>query len=602
MLSTFRKFTKVVIWVVVVAFVGTIIFAWGMDITRSKAQKNIIGTIGGNNIDYRVYQRYLDNLYQAQQAKSEDELDDATVRRLRQQAWNNLVTDYLTDQEIQKRHIQETDEELVNFLRYAPPRELQENPGFQTDGKFDPQKYMSAMANPNPQAVQFWAQVEAVYRPQLRKMKLEEQIISTVRVTEDDVRDYFLTLNEKAKADVIAVPVLKFANSVPTASDEEVRRYYDEHKDNYKAEERASLDYVLFSKDATEADWARVKAEADIYKSKIDKGEDFAEIAKAYSDDNSAQNGGDLGWLKRGHMIKPFEDAAFSLAVGQVSEPVRSQFGWHIIKVEGRRGEKDSTEIQARHILLKVHASTETADQAYKDANNLLDAVSGSDLAGGAKKLGLSVQNTGLFPKKGPIPKIGADPKILKFAFDEKIGSISPIYETDGGIVVVRVAEKVPAGTKSFEEAKDRANYELKNELIMKMCQDVAERIHTAVKAGTKFEQAAANNGVEIVTTDWINRTGYVRNVGSDPVLMGAIFRLTNPGDISDPVKYSHGWAVIRLAERQTADLSQYSQVHDSLQTQLLAKKQQEAFNAWFSDLVASSKVEEYIDEFFSNK
>ena len=602
MLSTFRKFTKVVIWLVVVAFVGTIIFAWGMDVTRSKTQKNIIGTIGGNDIDYRVYQGYLDNLYQAQQANSEEDLDDAMLRRLRRQAWNNLVADYLTNQEIQKRHIQETDDELVNFLRYAPPKELQENPGFQTDGKFDYQKYMSAMADPNPQAVQFWAQVESVYRPQLRKMKLQEQIVSTVRVTEDEVRNFFLATHEKAKADVIPVPVIKFSQPGPTVSDEDIRKYYEDNKDKYKADERASLDFVLFPKDATDADWARVKAEADIYKSKIDKGDDFAEMAKAYSEDNSSQNGGDVGWFKRGQMVKPFEDAAFLLAVGQVSEPVRSQFGWHIIKLLGRRGEKDSTEVNAGHILLRVRPSTETVDQAYKSANNLLDEVSGSDLASAAKKLGLIVQNTGLFLKNGSIPKIGADPKITQFAFNQSIGTVSQIYETDGGIVVVRVAEKVPAGTMSFDEAKTQARHDLINDLSMKMCQDLAEKIHATIKAGTKFEQAATSNGVAVESTDWIDRTGFVRNVGSDPVLMGAIFRLSTPGQISDPVKYSRGWAVIRLAERQGADLTQFSQMHDSLQTQLMGQKQNEAFNAWFNDLVTLSNVEEYIDEFFSNK
>lgn len=602
MLSTFRKFTKVVIWLVVIAFVGTIIFAWGMDITRSKTQKNVIGTIGGKNIDYPIYQKYLDNLYQAQQAKSEEELDDAMVRRIRRQAWNNLVADYLTDQEIQKRKIQETDEEVVNFLRYAPPQELQQNPGFQTNGKFDPQKYMSAMADPNPQAVQFWAQVEAVYRPQLRKMKLQEQIVSTVRVTEDEVRDLFLSTHEKVKADVIPVPVIKYSQPGPTVTDEDIRKYYEDHKDKYKAEERASLDFVLFPKEATEADWARVKAEAEEYKSKIDKGEDFAEMAKAYSEDNTAQNGGDVGWFKRGQMLKPFEDAAFSMAVGQVSEPIRSQLGWHIIKLLGRRGEKDSTEVNASHILLRVKVSSETIDQAYKNANNLLDELSGSDLAGAAKKLSLTVQNTGLFAKVGSIPKIGDDPKITQFAFDQAIGTVSPIFETDAGIVVARVAEKVPAGTMSFDEAKSQAKYELINELSMKMCEDLARKIYAAVKSGTTFAQAATTFGVSLESTDWILRGGYVKNVGSDPVLMGAIFRLTTPGQISDPIKYNRGWAVARLVERQGADLSQFSQVHDSLQTQLLGQKQSEAFNAWFNDLVTASKVEDYIDEFFSNK
>ena len=252
MLGTFRKFTKVVIWVVVVAFVGTIIFAWGMEVTRSKSQRNIIGTIDGKDIDYRLYQPYYDRLYQDQQARSEAELDNNAMRMLRRQAWENLVGEYLINREIQKRKIHETDEELVSYLRYQPPADLQQNSAFQTEGKFDYQKYMQAMADPTPQAVQFWASVEAAYRPELRILKLQRQIVSTVRVTDDDIRDYYLDKQEKAKAQIIDVSVLKFSQPGPEVSESDIRSYYDSHKEDYKVKDPGSLDYVLFSKDPTE--------------------------------------------------------------------------------------------------------------------------------------------------------------------------------------------------------------------------------------------------------------------------------------------------------------------------------------------------------------
>jgi len=603
MLGTFRKFTKVVIWVVVVAFVGTIIFAWGMEVTRSKTQKNIVGTIDGKDIDYRLYQTYYERLYQDQQGRSEAELDNNALRMLRRQAWDNLVGEYLIKREIEKRKIQETDEELVSYLRYQPPADLQQNPAFQTDGKFDYQKYMQAMADPNPQAVQFWASVETAYRPELRILKLQQQIVSTVRVTEDDIRDYYLNTQEKSKAQIIDVSLLKFSQPGPEVSESDIRSYYESHKEDYKVKDRASLDFVLFSKDPTEEDWQKVKVEADLIKTKIDAGDDFAELAKAYSEDNSsAKNGGDLGWFGKGSMVPEFEAAAFSLPEGRVSEPVRSQFGWHIIKVQGKKQESDGEQVQASHILLRVRSSNETLDRAFRNANGLLEAISGSDLAGPAARLNYKVDNTGLFFKGSPIPKIGSDKKINDFAFDKVVGTVSPILETDAAIIVARVAEHGPAGIATYEEAKSRARRALVDELAMKACQAEAAGISAQIKAGASFEQAAKSAGYGVAETDLIARDGFITQIGRDAVVMGAIFSLANPGDISGPVKYARGCAIIKLLERVTPDLSQFALARDSLEQKLISTKQQETFNAWFNDLLTSAKVEDYLDEFYANQ
>ena len=173
MLSQFRKYTKAFIWVVVVAFVGTIIFAWGMDITRSKTQKNIVGTIDGDDIEYRIYQPYLERLFQEQQAQGQAELSISQISQMRVQAWNNLVADYLMGREMAQRNIQVSDQEFYQFLKFQPPQELRQSEAFLTEGQFDYQKYLQALANPNYAG--FWAQIEAMYRPELRKYKLQDQ-------------------------------------------------------------------------------------------------------------------------------------------------------------------------------------------------------------------------------------------------------------------------------------------------------------------------------------------------------------------------------------------------------------------------------------------
>lgn len=598
MLSTFRRFTKVVIWVVIIAFVGTIIFAWGMEITQSKAQRNIVGTINGKDIDYRVYQNYYDRLYQSKQTGSDQELDPTTLRQIRQQAWDNLVSDYLLNQQIEKRGIKETDEEIVSFLRYQPPTELQQNPEFQTDGKFDYQKYISAMTN--PQAASFWASVEALYRPELRVYKLQQQVVTAARVTEDELQDYFMATQEKVKGEVINAPVTKYNNPGPDVSDEQLRQYYESHKDDYKTDERAALECVLFSKVATEDDWLRVQKEAESIKAKIDAGDDFAEMAKAYSEDGSAKNGGDLGVFKKGSMVPEFEQAAFSLEPGQVSEPVRTRFGWHIIKVFSKKQDVSGDEVQASHILLRVQPSTETTDQMFRTANKVLDELSGGDLAAAAAGLGLKTEMTGTFTKNAPIPKIGTDRKINEFAFKNEVGAISPIYETDSAIVIAKVVERTPAGIAPLELAKPTVRRDVVNQMAMDACRSDMERVAAQINAGTLFETAGKDAGYPPITTDLISREGFIAGIGGDPYIIGSLFNLANPGDVSKPFKYNRGWAIVKLLERQSADLSKYATVRDSLEQSLLTTKQREVFNAWYQDLMASAKIEDYLDEFFS--
>ena len=345
MLSTFRKYTQVFIWVVIVAFVGTIIFAWGMDITRSKAQKNIIGTIDGKDFDFVDYQPYIERLYEQEQTKSDRSLDNNVVRQIRRKAWDNLVADYLINQEIKRRNIMVSNEELVNFLRYQPPKDLQNHPAFQTDGKFDYQKYIGAMADPDPQAVQFWAAVENAFRPELRTLKLQNEIVMMARVSEDEIQNYYLNQNERVSVDLINVFADQFINPGPEVSEDEIRAYFNAHQDNYQVGERTSLDCVIFSKDPTEKDWERVKTEIDLIKNQVDRGDDFSELAIAYSEDASAKNGGELGWFAKNQMVKEFEDAAFALKAGEFSDPVRTQFGWHLIAVDSTKGRGDEKQV-----------------------------------------------------------------------------------------------------------------------------------------------------------------------------------------------------------------------------------------------------------------
>jgi peptidyl-prolyl cis-trans isomerase D len=600
MLSTFRKYTKAFIWVVVVAFVGTIIFAWGMDITRSGSQQNYIGVIDGNEIDYRTYLRYYENLYQSEQAKTDNELDDAALRTIRQQAWDNLVSEFLFQKEIDKHNITVSDDEFYAFLKYQPPQELQQNPGFQTDGQFDYSKYLAAMAN--PQAAGLWAQIEMIYRPELLKLKLQDLIASTIRVSEQEVRDYFMNDKERASADVINVKVDLFLNPGPTVTEEKIEEYYNANQDKYKVDARASLDCVIFSKDPTEDDWDRIKLDIDHVKSLLEAGDDFAELAESYSEDGTAKSGGDLGWFGKGQMVKEFEETAFALKIGDISEPVRTQFGWHLIRVDDKKTENGEEKIQARHILMKIRTSGETIDQAYQNANTLYETALASNLESAAEEFGFTIENTGLFTEVMAIPKVGYHKKLIEFTFANDVGALSNVFETDANIVIATIAERVPEGISPFVDVRDQAEKHAIRELTMQMCELEIQKIHSQVTAGASFEKAAKDASIEIVATGLISRNGFIPGFGRDPATIGAMFSLNEVGDVCEPVRHNKGYAIIKLTGREAADMVEYGQIRDSLEQVIAGTKRQETFNAWFLDLAASIEIEDNLEEFFSSR
>ncbi len=601
MLSHFRKYTKVFIWVVVIAFVGTIIFAWGMDVTRSKSQKNIVGVIDGKDIDYRIYQPYLDRLYQQKQSQSQAELSVSELSQIRQQAWDNLVADYLMGREMERRNIQVSDQEFYQFLKYQPPQELQQNEGFMTEGKFDYQKYLSALADPRYSG--FWAQVEAAYRPQLRKLKLQDQIAATARVGENEIRDYFLDTNEKIVVSYVFSPVQKFAKGIVEAPEDQLKQYYESHKDDYKIDQRANLEYVSFSKEPTEKDWELIKLEADDIKRMLDEGDDFEELAKAYSEDNSAQNGGDLGWFGRGRMVPPFDSAAFALAPGEISEPVRTKFGWHIIQSVEKKNDKNGEQVHARHILLKIKASSETVDLAFRNANALLADLSGSDLAAAAANLGDTLDTTGFFIEDKPIPKMGYDRSISQFAFDQPVGTVSPVFETDAQVLVAKIIAREPAGIEPFDEAEEKVRTDFTDYLAKQKCRADIDKIWAGIQDnGLSLKKAAADADYEIRTSPPITRMDYLIGIGGDPRLIGTAFALKNPGDLTGPAEYLKGWAILKLDERQSADLSKYNEVRDSLSRVILRDKQNTILNDWYLDMVKSAHVQDYVEEYFANR
>ncbi|MDH4155788.1 MAG: SurA N-terminal domain-containing protein, partial [candidate division Zixibacteria bacterium] len=245
MFDALRRMIFPIIIIVLVFFAGMIVLQWGAGLSsrQNYTSANLAAVINGEEISWQEYQRVYNNLYQSEVTQTQDELTDAKIRELQQTAWGQLLQDHLMTQQAAQREIMVTDDDVYAYLRFSPPVYLQQTAFFQTDGKFDYQKYLNAMVD--PQAANFWNSIEPAVRSDIAKLKLQEMVVQTAYITEAEVRDAFFADQEKIKIGVVAVSQNKYRRDLPEPSEDDLLDYYDQHKDAYFSEERAILDYVL---------------------------------------------------------------------------------------------------------------------------------------------------------------------------------------------------------------------------------------------------------------------------------------------------------------------------------------------------------------------
>jgi len=501
------------------------------------------------------------------------------------------------NQEAQKKEIRITDAELYEYLRRYPPRELQEHPAFQTEeGEFDYQKYLQALSDPRVP----WTQIEDFIRPNMRLARLQQSILALVRVTDEEIKQFYQDENEKVKVRYILVPSYLYQKEDIPVSDEQIQGYYQEHKEEFRAQASANLSYAVFEKKPSPADEEETEQRLLDIKTEISEGEDFAEMAMDYSEDiGSAKNGGDLGWFGKGMMVPPFEEAAFSLEPGEISEPVKTKFGWHLIKVEDKRGKDEKQEVKASHILLKILPSEETLTLLKEEADEFVDQVGKSDFSQIAEEQDLTVSETGWFVKGGAIPGIGTNPQIDEFAFENKQGKISDVFETATGFYVFQIKAKRPAGISTLEEVTQVIKQKLVKIKADSLAYDQAENIYSQVKEGKSLKKAAEENNVTFAEPAEFSRNSFIPQIGNPPEFIGAAFSLTQPNQISSPVETSLGAFILQLVSRSPVDDSLFVAVKDSLTSVLLQTKQGQLYQNWFAQIKKEAEIKDYRSEYF---
>ena len=531
-----------------------------------------VGKINGQPVNLRNYEAVVQQTIEQRQRATPGRMSLEDVEQIRNDVWEQFVQQAVLEEQYKKHGISVSNDEVIVALRNEPPREVQESPEFQTDGKFDLAKYQRWLASPT--AAPIVDGLAAQYREDIRRSKLYSQVTVDVFLSDASLWQHYRDQNEQVTIQLTAiVPRRVVPDSGITVTPAEVSAYYQAHSDQFKRPRAAFLSYVTLSRATNAADTAAALERARAVRAEVVGGAPFAEVAQRESADTaSAAKGGDLGEWKKGEMDPAFDKAAFSLPINAVSEPVLSSFGYHIIQVTSRTGDK----AKGRHILIPVELAGTHRDEVDARADSLdrlsAEATEGAVLDEIAKRLGATVRNAEPVQEGGRVMVGNATvPDAAVWAFQNKPGALSDVIETPFALYVFRLDSLQDEGTPRLEAVRGAVEQAVRDQKKLGQARDVAKAYVARLDNGESMVDAAKAMNLP---TSQFGPFPRVNPPLTNPVVVGAAFGLKQ-GERSGILETDEGLYVIQVIDHTPADSAAFTKQLDQVRAQsVMAAKQ----------------------------
>jgi peptidyl-prolyl cis-trans isomerase D len=447
------------------------------------------------------------------------------------------------------------------------------------------------------------AEVRSYYIDQQTKIKFDYAVISAediqkqINPTDAELQAFFKTnaaryaraIPESRKISYIAFNDGQAPGGTPQVSEAEIQQYYNQHIKDYQVDEQVKVRHILIKVDQgadAKAD-AAAKAKAEGILKQIKAGGNFAELAKQNSDDpGSKEQGGELGFLKRGATVPEFDQAAFSLPVGQTSDLVKTKFGYHILQVEEKQNAhtRPLDEVKPTIVALLTRQKESAQEQAY--AQQLANEAQKNGLAKTAEAHHLQVVTTDYLQQGAIVPGLADGSKLLTGAFGSKPGASPLIASTGEGYAVYQVTDVKAAHAPTFEEFKSTLMTDYRQEklpqLLASKTNELAEK---ARGENNDLAKAAKELGVPVKSSDLVGRTGQVPDIGQLSSAAPGLFDL-NDGQISNPITTPRSGIVVKLLEKQQPSAEEIAKNLDQTRDTLLKERRDEMFEVFVSSLV----------------
>ena len=594
MMRAMRENTKWVFYILAVAFIGWLVFDVGMGVTGgSYGGGDVVLRIDGQAIHLQQWQTALPGALEQARQRGGSNLTREDEKAVEDQLVDQLVRDVLLQHESRRLGITVTDAEVRDAAITSPPPEAYSVPDFQTNGQFDPNKwrrFLQSGANP-----EFLVQLEALYREQIPQAKLFQYITADLYVPDAKLWRIYRDQHDSVTVALLAIGPEQISDSEAEPTEAELARYYDAHKDTFKRPAAAWLSFLAVPRRPAATDSAAALARADSLRAEAAASPaKFAEVAQRESaDTGSGRQGGDLGWIKRN---EPNFDSLFlaalrGLSAGQVSRPVRSSFGYHIIRVDDAKGDS----VHVRHILVPIELVGAHRDSVESRADTLDRVVAERDsgwlLDSAAVRLGLPV---GHAPKlvEGDRMLLGryVIPDVSIWAFERKPGETSPVIEGEVAYYVFRLDSLNPAGVPRLAEVREQVRTGARIEKKKTLWAERARQIAASLAATPDLVAAGAAHGLAVQRLGPFSRLRPPPILQLEPRVLGSAFRL-GVGQRSGVLIGEHRAFILQPLARTSADSSAWLAQRDSQRESLMQAARQARVEAYLAGLRQRAKV-----------
>ncbi len=573
-----------------------------------------VAEVNGDEISLREYRQQLNSRLQMYRGSGSNITPEMVAQLgIDRQVLQELITQRAMSAEARRIGLSVNDAELRTRIL--------EFPAFQENGQFIGEKRYRAMlrsVRPPMTPTDF----EDGLRSDILRQKLHSAVTGWITVTDAEVDEEYRRRNEKAKIDVIAFPADAFRQGL-TASDEEAAKYFADNKATYRIGEKRKVKYLLVDTTSLRAtivptpaeiqqhyqtniqqfmnpeqvrashillktegkDEATVKKLAEsVLKQAKAPGADFAALATRYSeDDGSKVRGGDLNFFGKGQMVSEFETIAFAQAPGQISDLVKTQFGFHIIKVTEKKaaGTRPLDEVKDQ---IAEQLKWERAQAQVRTLSERLgtEITSPADLDTVAQRNRLTVKETNFFSKDEAIPEFGPSPQVSTAAFAMETGTVSEALRLPQGVAFITVTGKQEPRDPKLDEVKER----VKQDVITKKAIDAAKTKATEVAATLKtapdMAAAAKAAGREVKTSEALPRGTVWPEAGISGGVDRAAFSLP-AGTISDAITTATGAVIVKVLERTPIKPEELATARQTLKSQLESERKERFFESYMA-------------------
>lgn len=606
---------KILFGIIVVVF----IFFYGYSDVRKNQGETVVATVGSRTISLAEYQKAYKNMLEMYRSMYQNRLDDAMLEKLglQQQVLEDLIDREVLLQAAERYDIRVTPEQVRDAIRQTPV--------FQENGRFSEQRYRQVLSFYGISALDF----ERDKEKELMVQTFQNMVTSAVKVSDQELRELFQFQNEETQIEFLTfspaqesvagdvteaeltqyfeqhqesfrvpekvkVRYLVFDRSAfekrVEVSDDEIRQYYQEDQDRFFEPKKVRARHILFTldKDAPPEAVTAAEQEATQVLERLKKGEDFAALATARSDDAAtATKGGDLGFFTRGTMVKPFADAAFGLQPGETSGLVRTPFGFHIIRVEEVQPARVQPLEEVAAQIRKDITTEKTRETVRREARRAYSRLFKSrDLESYAAEKSFQIKETGFFAYGQSALDRPDNEVFSKEAFGLETGELAPSFKIGEAYYLIKLVERREAHIPELQEIRTDVEHALIREKKTQQARQRAEATRAALSDETKtWQQIAEPAGREIKTAAFTRQGDYIKGLGKARPLKDDAFTCAVGAVGPEVYEVTDGYCLFRVMKRGLGEAADFEEQKDTLRRSLLQQKQREIFDQFLQKL-----------------